>query len=158
MKTNFLTKEGYEDLVQQLNEFETTKLPAVLERLSEAKAMGDLSENFEYKSALEDKDFIQSRINEIEELLENVEIIEEDKRKKGDVVDFGSKVTVKIEDDKEYDVIIVGSGEAKVNDASQLEISPESPLGVAVFGKKSGETVKMRLATGRKEVKIIKVK
>jgi len=90
-----------------LNEFETTKLPAVLERLSEAKAMGDLSENFEYKSALEDKDFIQSRINEIEELLENVEIIEEDKRKKGDVVDFGSKVTVKIEDDKEYDVIIV---------------------------------------------------
>jgi len=158
MKTNFLTKEWYEDLVQQLNEFETTKLPAVLERLSEAKAMGDLSENFEYKSALEDKDFIQSRINEIEELLENVEIIEEDKRKKGDVVDFGSKVTVKIEDDKEYDVIIVWSWEAKVNDASQLEISPESPLGVAVFGKKSGETVKMRLATWRKEVKIIKVK
>jgi transcription elongation GreA/GreB family factor len=58
---------------------------------------------------LEDKDFIQSRINEIEGLLENVEIIEEDKKKKSDVVDFGSKVTVKIEDDKEYDVVIVGS-------------------------------------------------
>lgn len=158
MKKNYLTKEGYDQLVQELNELKKVKLPAVLERLGEAKAMGDLSENFEYKSALEDKDFIQSRINEIEELLENVEIIEEDKRKKGDVVDFGSKVTVKIEDDKEYDVIIVWSWEAKVNDASQLEISPESPLGVAVFGKKSGETVKMRLATWRKEVKIIKVK
>lgn len=158
MKTNFLTKEWYEQLLEQLNELKNIKLPAVLERLSDAKAMWDLSENFEYKSALEDKDFIQSRINEIEGLLENVEIIEEDKKKKSDVVDFGSKVTVKIEDDKEYDVVIVGSWEAKIEEDGQLEISPESPLGVAIFGKKAGEVVKMRLATGRKEVKIVKVR
>jgi len=75
MKKNFLTKEGYEELIQELKELKTEKLPLVLERLGEAKAMGDLSENFEYKSALEDKDFINSRIVEIESLIENVEII-----------------------------------------------------------------------------------
>lgn len=157
MKTNFLTKEWYEQLLAQLNELKKIKLPAVLERLSEAKAMGDLSENFEYKSALEDKDFIQSRINEIEELLDNVEIIEEDK-KKGDTVDFWSRVTVQIEDDKEYDVVIVWSWEATIAGDGQLEISPESPLGLAIFGKKKWEIVKMRLSTWRKEVKIIKVR
>lgn len=158
MKKKFLTKEWYEELLQQLNEFKTVKLPAVLERLAEAKALWDLSENFEYKSALEDKDFIQSRINEIEELLNNVEIIEEDKRKEKDVVHFGSIVTVKIEDDKEYEVTIVGSWEAKINNDWGLEISPESPLGAAIYGHKTWEVVKMRLPTGKKEVKILKVR
>ena len=158
MKTNFLTKEWYEELLEQLNEFKNVKLPAVLERLSEAKAMWDLSENFEYKSALEDKDFIQSRINEIEELIENVEIIEEDKKRKSDVVDFWSTVTVKVEDDKEYEVVIVWSWEAKITAEGEIDISPESPLGAAIYGKKAGEVVKMRLATGRKEIKIVKVK
>ena len=91
MKKNYLTKEGYEQLVQELNDLKKVKLPAVLERLGEAKAMGDLSENFEYKSALEDKDFIQTRMNEIEELLHDVEIIQEEKKiaKKTDkVVDY----------------------------------------------------------------------
>ena len=62
---NFLTREGYEKLIAELQELKQEKLPQVLERLSEAKAMWDLSENFEYKSAMEDKDFINSRIVEI---------------------------------------------------------------------------------------------
>lgn len=158
MKTNFLTKEGYEKLVQQLAELKTVKLPEVLERLSDAKAMWDLSENFEYKSALEDKDFIQSRINEIEELIDNVEIIEDGKKKKSDIVGFWSIVTVKIENDKPHTVNIVGSWEAKITDKWEMDISPESPLGIAIYGHKAWETVKMRLHTGRKEVKIVAVK
>lgn len=159
MKKNYLSKEWYEQLVEQLHQLRNTKLPAILERLSEAKAMWDLSENFEYKSALEDKDFIQSRINEIEEMLDNVEIIEEDKKKrKKDIVDFGSEVTVKLEDGKEYTVHVVWSWEAKITEQGKIDISPESPLWAAIYGKKTGETVKMRMATGRKEVKIVKVK
>lgn len=84
MKKNYLTKEGYEQLVQELNELKKVKLPSVLERLGEAKAMGDLSENFEYKSALEDKDLINSRISEINVLIENVEIIKEEKKTKAE--------------------------------------------------------------------------
>jgi hypothetical protein len=93
MKKNFLTKEGYEELIQELNELKTVKLPLVLERLGEAKAMGDLSENFEYKSALEDKDFINSRMSEIATLVQDVEIIkEEGKSAKGErTVDYGAK-------------------------------------------------------------------
>jgi transcription elongation factor GreA len=111
MKKNFLTKEGYEELIQELNELKTVKLPLVLERLGEAKAMGDLSENFEYKSALEDKDFINSRMSEIATLVQDVEIIkEEGKSAKGErTVDYGAKVVLDIEDDGKYTVTIVGT-------------------------------------------------
>ena len=95
MSKNFLTREGYDKLIAELQELKQDKLPAVLERLAEAKAMGDLSENFEYKSAMEDKDFINSRIAEITNLIADVEIVEKDKdvSKVGKVVDFWSKVT-----------------------------------------------------------------
>ncbi len=156
---NFLTREGYEKLIAELQELKQDKLPAVLERLAEAKAMGDLSENFEYKSAMEDKDFINSRIVEIQNLIADVEIIDKEKEsKKADkVVDFGSTVTLKIEDDeKEYQVRIVGTGEVGLDDG--LMISFDSPIGQAIRGKKVGEIVKMRHDSGRKNVKIIVVK
>ena len=148
---NFLTREGYDKLILELQELKQEKLPAVLERLAEAKAMGDLSENFEYKSAMEDKDFINSRIVEIQNLINDVEIIDKDK-----VVDFGSTVTFKIEDDdKEYQVRIVGTGEVGIEDG--VMISFDSPIGQAIRGKKSGETVKMRHESGRKSIKILAI-
>lgn len=154
---NFLTKEGYEKLIRELKELKQEKLPATLERLSEAKAMGDLSENFEYKSAMEDKDFINSRIAEIENLIADVEIIEKKQTGGKKIVDFGSKVLLSIEgDDKEYTVNIVGTAEVG-NHEGVVNISFESPLGQAIRGKKVGEVSKMRHETGRKEVKIIAI-
>lgn len=158
MSKNFLTREWYDKLINELQELKQEKLPAVLERLAEAKAMGDLSENFEYKSAMEDKDFINSRIAEITNLIADVEIVEKEKdiKKSDKVVDFGSKVTVSIEDDdKEYQVSIVGTWEIGIEDG--LKISFESPLGQAIRGKKVGDIVKMRHEGGRKDVKIIAV-
>lgn len=166
MKKNFLTKEGYEELIQEYNELKTVKLPLVLERLWEAKAMGDLSENFEYKSALEDKDFINSRMSEIATLIENVEIIKEEGKsgKWERTVDYGAKVILDIEEDGRYTVTIVGTGETSfefdgglkgVKDT--LKISFESPMGMALRGKKIGDTVKMRLANGKKEIKIVDI-
>ena len=158
MSKNFLTREWYDKLINELQELKQEKLPAVLERLAEAKAMGDLSENFEYKSAREDKDFINSRIAEITNLIADVEIVEKEKdiKKSDKVVDFGSKVTVRIEDDdKEYQVSIVGTWEIGIEDG--LKISFESPLGQAIRGKKVGDTMKMRHEGGRKDVKIIAV-
>lgn len=158
MSKNFLTREWYDKLINELQELKQEKLPAVLERLAEAKAMWDLSENFEYKSAMEDKDFINSRIAEITNLIADVEIVEKEKdiKKSDKVVDFGSKVTVRIEDDdKEYQVSIVGTWEIGIEDG--LKISFESPLGQAIRGKKVGDTVKMRHEGGRKDVKIVAV-
>ena len=166
MKKNYLTKEGYEQLIQELNELKKDKLPKVLERLGEAKAMGDLSENFEYKSALEDKDFIMSRISEINTLIEDVEIIKEEQKTKADkVVDYGSKVTVQMDDGDIYTVTIVGSWETTMEFdknlkglKDSLKISLESPLGMAIKGKKAWEIGKMRLNNEKKDVKIIDVK
>lgn len=161
MSKNFLTREGYDKLIAELQELKQEKLPAVLERLAEAKAMGDLSENFEYKSAMEDKDFINSRIAEITNLIADVEIVEKDKdvSKAGKVVDFGSKVTVAIKEqdgeEKQYTFTIVGTGEIGVEDG--LKISFESPVGQAVRWGKAGQTVKMRHEGSRKDVKIIAV-
>jgi transcription elongation factor GreA len=167
MKKNYLTKEWYEELLQELNELKNDKLPQVLERLGEAKAMGDLSENFEYKSALEDKDFINSRIWEIQSLIENVEIIKEETKWKWDkVVDYWCKVTLKVEDEDTYTVTIVGTWETAIDfnlaslktDKDGIRISFESPMGMAIKGKKKGDIVRMRLATGKKEIKIMDIK
>ena len=163
---NYLTKEGYDQLVQELNELKKVKLPSVLERLGEAKAMGDLSENFEYKSALEDKDFINSRISEIETLIDDVEIIKEEKKSKSDkIVDYGSKVTVKMDDNDIYNVTIVGSWETTMEFdknfktvKDSIKISLESPMGLAIKWKKAWDHVKMRLNNEKKEIRILDVK
>ncbi len=158
-KINYLTKEGYEKLVQELHNLKKVELPKILERLSDAKAMWDLSENFEYKSALEDKDFVQTRMNEIEELIHNVEIIQEEKKtsKKSDkIVDYWSRVTFLVEGDKEYTADVVGTWEAGL-EGKDLKISLESPLWLAIKWKKIWEIGKMKLATGRIDVKVINI-
>jgi transcription elongation factor GreA len=111
-----ISREGYEKLVHELEDLRKIRLPEVLKTLAEAKEMGDLSENFDYKAALEEKDLINSRMKEIENLIEDVEIVEDiatqtDKKISDKVVEFGSKVTIQIEGDKPYEVTIVGSGE-----------------------------------------------
>ena len=166
MKKNYLTKEGYEQLVQELNELKKVKLPGILERLGEAKAMGDLSENFEYKSALEDKDFINSRIGEIETLIDDVEIIKEEKKSKSEkIIDYGSKVTVQMDNNDIYNVTIVGTWETTMEFdknfktvKDSIKISLESPLGLAIKWKKTWDLVRMRLNNDRKEIKILDVK
>lgn len=155
-KINYITREWYENLIQELEDLKKKKLPIVLERLAEAKAMWDLSENFEYKSAMEDKDFINSRVLEIEDLIENIEIMESEKKKWDKIVDFWSTVTVKIEWDKEYDITIVGTWEVSLDNA--FKISFDSPLGNAIKWKKVWDEAKMRLPTWRKTVKIVAIK
>ncbi|MDR0369995.1 MAG: hypothetical protein LBH96_05925 [Candidatus Peribacteria bacterium] len=87
-KKKFLSKEGYEKLINERQELKKVKLPAVLEALAEAKEMGDLSENFDYKSALEERDLINSRLKQIEELLEDVEVVEGETKKGEKIVGF----------------------------------------------------------------------
>ena len=154
----YVTQEFLEKMKNELAQLKTKKRAEVAQRLKEAIAMGDLSENFEYKSAMEDKDFINSRIVEIQNLINDVEIIDKDKdsSKSDKVVDFGSTVTFKIEDDdKEYQVRIVGTGEVGIDDG--VMISFDSPIGQAIRGRKSGETVKMRHESGRKSIKILAI-
>jgi len=155
---NYLTKEWFEKLSHELHDYEKVKLPAVIVRISEARAQWDLSENFDYKAALEDRDLIESRIIEIKSLIKDVEIIEEKVKwkKKSSVVDYGSVVRIQFEDGKEYKVTIVWSWEV-ATDKNNVHISLDSPLGSAIRWKATGESCSMRMATGKQAIKILSV-
>ncbi len=157
-KTNFITKEWYEKLVAERKQLKTVKLPEILERLAEAKAMWDLSENFEYKSALEDKDLVGSKLTDIDELIANAEIISSSTTSKVDGIHYGSEVTLKVEWDKdEYTVKIVGTGEVWITWKDNLLMSLDSPMWIAIKWHKEWDVVKMRLGNERKEVAILKI-
>ncbi len=152
---NFLTKEGYDNLLAELNRLKNEELPAALERLKEAIGQGDISENSEYDTAISEKELIESRIAEIEAFLADVQIIEDDKGKSKDIR-YGSKVKLElVESKKVYEYTIVGSGEV---DVLKGTLSFESPLGSAIKGKKKGDVVRVRADIGRYEVKILDVK
>lgn len=155
---NYITKEWYAKLLTELKDYREIKLPEILERLSEAKALWDLSENFEYKSAMEDKDFVSSKISEIEKLLSNVEIISDGKLT-DDTIDYGSIVTLQIEwDGAKFTVKIVWTWEVAINQKDDLSISFDSPIWHALKWHKAWEEVRMRIGNDRRKVKILSVK
>lgn len=153
--TNYLTKEGYDNLVSELNRLKNEDLPAALSRLKEAIGQGDISENSEYDTAISEKELIESRIAEIEAFLADVQIIEGDKSKSKDVR-YGSKVKLEmVESGKIFEYTIVGSGEVDILGGT---ISFDSPLGIAIKGKQKGDVVKVRADIGRYDMKILEVK
>lgn len=145
-KKIYLTKERLEELRQELHELQKGKRPEVLERVSTARNMGDLSENAEYVAAREELSFIDGRIEELEQILKQVVLIDE-VHTKGDhkVVEIGSMVTLHIKDKKE-EFMIVGEWEAN---PTEKKISHESPLGKALLGKKAGDQVEIEAPAGK---------
>jgi transcription elongation factor GreA len=143
-KKIYLTKEGLEELQKEHEELVKNKRPDVLERVSQARSMGDLSENAEYVAAREELSFIDGRIDELEELLKQVEIIQNGKNG-NHVVKLGSSVTLNVGGKKE-DFMVVGEWEA---DPTEKKISHESPLGKALIGKKVGEKVEVEAPAGK---------
>lgn len=144
-KKIYLTKEGLEDLKKEFEELSKTKRPDVLARVSQARSMGDLSENAEYVAAREELSFIDGRIDELEELIKQAVIIQESHGKGNHTVKLGSKVTVHIKGKKEL-FMVVGEWEA---DPTERKISHESPLGKALIGKRIGEKVEVEAPAGK---------
>lgn len=154
-KINFLSKTGYEKLVHELHILKTVDLPNVIVQITEAKEQGDLSENFEYHAAKEKQAFMQWRIDDIEKMLENVEIIEE--KNSDGTIGYGSTVVFEIEWDKEYTAMLVGWAEVDVS-WDNLSISFDSPIWAALAWKRVGETWVIRwLSSGRKNITVISI-
>ena len=126
-----LTQEGFDEIKEELQKLKD-KEPQAVDRVQKAREHGDLSENSEYHAAREDLAFIQGRIDELEELVNRAKIIEA--TKSNGVVNLGCKVTVHNEKGNEITYVIVGEYEA---DPMKRKISPDSPLGKALMGKKS---------------------
>lgn len=145
-KKIFVTKQGLEELKKELLDLEKVKRPQVLERVSQARAMGDLSENSEYTAAREELSLIDGRIEELADMLKRVEIIDEESAsKKHSSVQLGSTVTVKINGKKEV-FELVGEWEA---DPQEKKISHESPLGKALIGKALNDKIEVEAPAGK---------
>ena len=154
--TNFLTKEGFQKLQEELDHLRTVKRQEVADRLHEAMEGGELIENAEYEAAKNERAFVEGRIQELEILLATANIIEESngKAKKNDVIHVGSKVTIKEGNFEAETFTIVGAAEANPRDG---KISNESPIGKAILNHKLGDVVKVETPGGTYNVKIIKV-
>ncbi|MBP7832928.1 MAG: transcription elongation factor GreA [Candidatus Levybacteria bacterium] len=151
-KKIFVTKEGLEELKHELEELTKKKRPEVLERVSAARAMGDLAENSEYTAAREDLSLMDGRIEELSDILKNVELIKEGaKSSKG--IQLGSTITVSINGKKE-DFVLVGEWEA---DPHNKKISHESPLGKALLGKSVGEKVEVEAPAGTVSYTVVSI-
>ncbi len=148
-----LTKQGLEDLKQELHTLKTVEREENLEALKEARAQGDLSENADYDAARERQAQIEQRIKELENIIKHAEIIKEDTSKK---VNIGKTVELQINGNDPKTYSIVGTLEA---DPLNARISNESPVGKAVIGHKKGDTVTFKTEASKEiTVKIIDVK
>lgn len=138
-----LTKQGFQELGKELDELVNLKRPKLVERLSYARSQGDLSENSDYINAREELEFLDGRIDELNDVLKNAAIVRGRNGKDG--VGIGTKVTVRVNGQKHvFD--IVGEWEA---DPVNRKISPNSPLGSALVGKKIGEKAHVEAPAGK---------
>jgi len=155
MPTNFLTKDGFQKLQEELDHLHTTKRLEVAARLHEAMEGGELIENAEYEAAKNEQAFVEGRIQELELLLATAQIIEENgKGKKGDTIQVGSRVTIKEGNYEPETFVIVGAAEANPREG---KISNESPIGKAILNHKLGDIVKVETPGGTYNVKIMKI-
>ncbi|WP_018659516.1 transcription elongation factor GreA [Allofustis seminis] len=153
-KTYPMTVEGRDKLEAELEELKTVKRKEVVERIKVARGFGDLSENSEYDSAREEQAFVEGRIQKIENMLLNAEIIDQSQYTDGEVT-LGRTVRFKeLPDGYEETYTIVGEAEA---DPFEGRISNKSPIAVALIGKKQGDQVEINTPGGAMKVEILEV-
>ena len=150
-QTHYLTAEGEAKLQAELTDLTGPRREELAQRLRSAIQMGDLSENADYHKAKEDQAFLEGRIQELESILRAAIIIE---KKRGDVVDVGTTVTIQEEGFDPETFYVVGAKEA---DPRNGRISNESPIGSALMGHKVGETVVAQTPGGKMNFKILKI-
>ena len=156
IKETQITAEGLQKLEEELAQRKSVIREEILERIKEARAQGDLSENSEYDQAKEDQGKNESRIVELEQMIKTAVIIDTSASSKEGKVSLGCTVVLKdMETDEEETYTLVGTTEA---DPFDNKISNESPVGKAVIGKKIGAVVVAVTPAGELSYKILEVK
>lgn len=153
-KEFYMTLEGKEKLENELEYLKTEKRKEVVERIKIARDFGDLSENSEYDAAKDEQAFVESRIQQLENMIRNAVIIEENDTDSS-VISIGKQVTfIELPDGEEETYTIVGSAES---DPFEGKISNESPMAKSLMGHGVGEEVKVKTPGGEMKVKIISI-
>ena len=153
-KKNILTYEGLKKYEDELENLKVVKRQEVAQKIKEARAQGDLSENAEYDAAKDEQRDIEARIDELEKILKNAEVIVEDEVDL-DKINIGCQVKIlDIEMNQELDYKIVGSTEAN---SLKGKISNESPVGRALIGAKTGDIVRVETPGGELEYQELEI-
>ena len=153
-KKNLLTYEGLHKLESELHNLKVVKRKEVAQKIKEAREQGDLSENAEYDAAKDEQRDIEARIDEIEKILKNAEVVVEEEVDL-DKISVGCRVKIlDMEYDEELDYKIVGSTEAN---SLKGKISNESPVGKALLGAKVGEVVTVETQAGDLNYKVLEI-
>ena len=153
-KTFPMTLEGKKKLEDELEEYRLKRRPEVIKRIKIARRYGDLSENSEYESAKDEQAMVESRIAQIENMLQYAEIIDNEDVDK-DEVSMGRTITIQeLPDEEPEEYQIVGESES---DPFNGKISNESPMAKGLLGHKVGEVVDVDVPNGTIKLKIIKV-
>ncbi|MDR3709183.1 MAG: transcription elongation factor GreA [Capsulimonadaceae bacterium] len=148
-----LTSAKYAELQTELQRLISTERPAIAERIRQARALGDLSENFDYQDAKRQQGFLESRIANIKGMLERAYVAEY--QNGSDTVVFGSRVKVFDQEyDEEIEYTLVGAVEA---DPANYRISNTSPLGKSLLGCKVGDIIEVPTPAGRDKYKVIEI-
>ena len=153
-KKNILTYEGLRKLENELEDLKVVKRKEISQKIKEAREQGDLSENAEYDAAKDEQRDIEARIEEIEKILKNAEVVVEEEADLNKV-SIGCKVKIlDCEFDEELEYKIVGSTEAN---SLKGKISNESPVGSALIGKKVGDKVTVVTDAGEFDYKVLAI-
>lgn len=153
-KEVFLTKEGLEKTENELDQLKSVRRREIAEKIKEALAFGDLSENSEYDEAKNEQAWVEERIGKLENTLRNAVVIS-DEDISLDSVSVGTKVTLKdMEYDEEVEYSIVGSAEA---DPYEGRISNESPVGSTLIGSKVGDIVSIQVPDGTMKYEVLAI-
>ena len=153
-KKNLLTYAGLQKLEDELHDLKVNRRKEVAVKIKEAREQGDLSENAEYDAAKDEQRDIETRIEEIEKILKNAEVVVEDEV---DVNKINVGCTVKVYDEEfeeELEFKIVGSSEAN---SLQGKISNESPVGKALIGRSIGDVVEVETQAGVISYKVLAI-
>ena len=151
-KKNLLTYAGLKALEEELHDLKVVKRKEVAGKIKEAREQGDLSENAEYDAAKDEQRDIEARIEEIEKILKNAEVVVEDEV---DLEKINVGCTVRLYDvefDEEMEYKIVGSSEAN---SLQGKISNESPVGKALMGRRVGDSVEVETQAGTIQYRVL---
>ena len=153
-KKNILTYEGLKKLEDELQDLKVVKRKEVADKIKEAREQGDLSENAEYDAAKDEQRDIEARIEEIEKILKNAEVVVEDEVDL-DTINIGCKVKIlDMEYNEELEYKIVGSTEAN---SLKGKISNESPVGKALLGRKLGDIATVETQAGTLKYKVLEI-
>jgi transcription elongation factor GreA len=148
------TKQGYENLKQELARLKKVERPENIKAIETARAHGDLSENAEYHAAKERQSFLEGRIGEISYKLGVAKIIDPESVPK-DIVRFASRVKVEnLDSEEQMEYMIVGPDEADIKEG---RISVSSPLGSALIGKRPGDEATLQAPGGKRTYEIIDI-